>query len=234
LHAGWQQKMHIGGNGAIISAHHHPIWHAEIWETETEELVVLEERHPEEQVLVQTAETQVAEIRIKDTLPAEPVADAGLPCSEEESPLFRLTGRGLSDPLWIDKTVLTDFNRLKAYARDNGVEIKILQAFPTSSGGSDFGQKMAIGRAFAGSLSYRKGMDWIVCDGACLAAKQPPRPIRKFLEDLEKDPRWKWEVQSDQTSLHIWLNRYLSAAQAKERAYDFAEYWEMCGELGKE
>lgn len=229
LHAGWQQKTHMGGNGAIISAKHHPIWHTEIWESETEELVALEERHPEEQVLLEVGETTA-----EDTLSVEPVADATLPCSEKESPMFLLTGRGLSDPLWIDKTVLTDFNRLKAYARDNGVEVKILQAFPTSPGASDFGRKMAIGRAFVGSLSYRKGIEWIACDGACLSAKEPPRPIRKFLEDLEKDSRWEWEVQSDKTSLHIWLNRFLPEFQAKERVYEFAEYWEMCGEAGKE
>lgn len=231
LHAGWQFRSHQGSSEILAGGKAHPIWHTEIWTAGEGSLANLEEIHPEERILVENEGNEKMEEKKVVSADVASVDQAILPCAEKENPLLLVSGRGFSGELWVDKSVLKDVNRLKAYARDNGVEVNIIQAFPASESGTAFGRKMAIGRGFVCSLSYRKGLAWIPCEGNCLeTSSNQPRPIRKFLEDLEKDRWWKMDVQSDDSSVQIWLNRFISPDEAKERAYEFAEYWEICGE----
>lgn len=152
------------------------------------------------------------------------------PCSEQASPYLPVSGRGFSKEILIDREVAKDFNRLKAYARDNGVMLEMLTAFPATQAGTEFGKRIAIGRALSCELKFRKGLDWVYCNAGCLTADEQPRPIRKFFEDLERDRWWKWELADDNTTVRIWLGRYLSNTDAREKAFAFREYYEACGE----
>lgn len=204
------------------------------------------ETQPETQAPPQTEPESPAQEQNQQAVPSEPAPQAEVqaepeppapspsrlatPCSEQTSPYLSVSGRGFSKEIFIDKEVVKDFNRLKAYARDNGVMLEMLTSFPDTEAGTDFGKKIAIGRAFSCELKFRKGLDWVYCNAGCMTAEDQPRPIRKFLEDLERDKWWKWELADDNTTVRIWLGRYLSSSDAREKAFAFMEYYEACGE----
>ncbi len=231
LHYSWQLQGHQGDTEISTTAWQSAIWRTEIWAGEEARLASKEEVPQEETPRETVPEAAPAAVPDDTAEVATPPIVQGSPCAEKESPLLLLKDGGIQGLLLADKSVLPDFNRLKAYARGNGVELDVQQSFPTYGGEGAFGEMLKIGRAVGCTLRYRKGLDWMSCDEACLMDEaHRPRPIRKFLEDLSGDRYWRWELEPQKAALRIWLARPLAAGVAKARAYEFADFYEKCPE----
>jgi hypothetical protein len=238
LHQNLQREPFSGQKPPLAESF---LWRTENWLASPE--VQLAEQVPQplpsiEQVLPEvTKSEQAPKVAESQSVPVEPerieetVEKREKACGAEKDKLVRLQNAMLKGEVLVDRESLPAFNRLKAYLRDNGISLVVERSFQPlqeNLGYQEWKKEPLaehLGQALSASLRYRKGTAEQACHGPCL--QDPPRTVRMFLADLERDPAWRVATTA-QGTLRFWIEPSRINRKQFEKAQKLREVWKTC------